>query len=624
MTESATVTHAAPTPRLTLADFEAAQVHEILAKHPDANCQDLNNVLWAAKAAVEDGPRRALELLAGVCSMRLVPEEPTEVYRPMVQWSDGTCSMAPGHLSATDIDALAQLAGSVKHAALRARLADLVWRQEKRRGDQFARMAIAAYRELPVSADTWHGGGQAGWHRALQLAKQIRAAEDIAAIETLLLDAFFAAASDADGYQALHFLRPLRAERRSGGRAREVAEQLEAIGRQRMVLLHAFVAQAHFESAAEWFEWARDRERQALSLSLAAEAIVLQAEQGDGAIVQHTWLTKAIEAYRRVPGRFRVQLGVEAAIEDARRRRETAGHAMLGEMVMLPGPSMDVTDLVQSSVDHVKGRPALEALLAFCGLDSPPDVARLGADAAATLKATPLGSMIDGVVVAADGRQVEHVGPGQGWEPQVEALTRAMFREHAARTALAKIMPARDQLRTEHDYRLGDFIAVAERSPVVPSDRARIVGQGLHAGFCGDMVQAMHILMPQFEHIVRHVLRGAGAFTAQHDPDGLDMEVALASLLERPQMAEEFGDGLTLAIHALMCDRAGSNLRNDVAHGLADEELCDSPFALYAWWLVLQLVTETFAAAMDAAGAPETQGDPTRAPDPAAGPGAPG
>ena len=67
-------------------------------------------------------------------------------------------------------------------------------------------------------------------------------------------------------------------------------------------------------------------------------------------------------------------------------------------------------------------------------------------------------------------------------------------------------------------------------------------------------------------------------------------------------MAEEFGAGLTLAIHAIMCDRAGSNLRNDVAHGLADEEVCNSAFALYAWWLVLQLVTETFAAAIEAAG----------------------
>ncbi|WP_169444538.1 DUF4209 domain-containing protein [Massilia niastensis] len=102
--------------------------------------------------------------------------------------------------------------------------------------------------------------------------------------------------------------------------------------------------------------------------------------------------------------------------------------------------------------------------------------------------------------------------------------------------------------------------------------------------------------MPQFEHIVRQVLQGAEALTAHHK-DGLDMEVALTRLVDRPQMAEEFGDGSKLDIHAIMCDRAGPNLRNDLAHGLANEEACESAHALYAWWVVLQLITETAAAA---------------------------
>jgi hypothetical protein len=593
----------APAP-LNLADFDAAKVYEILDGHADADCHALNKVFWKAKDGAEGAAARALELLAGICSMRLVPEEPAHIYRPMVEWSDGGTSMAPGHIPKDAVDALAQLAATLPSAPLRARIADLVWLLERSRERQFPLMAVQAYRALPLSSDAWYGESRTAWHRALQLAKQIRAEDEASAIEAALLDAFFAAAGDEDGYQALHYLHPLRAERRSGGRAQEVAEQLEAIGRHRIALMHTFVAQAHFEAAAEWYEWAGDRDRHARMLSLAAEAIALQAGQADGAIVEHHWLGKAIEAYRRVPGRFRGQLGVEAAIDALRRKREDAGHAMLGEMVMIPGPREDVRDRVQGAVDHVKGRAAFQALLAFCGLDSPPDVAALRAAAEATLKATPLSTMMGKSVVAGDGRQVENLGPEAGWQAQVDAQARAMFLEHAGKAALAELLPARAQLRFEHDFRLGYFIAIAERSPVVPADRARMLGQGLYAGFCGDMVQAMHILMPQFEHVVRQILRGAGAFTAQHDKEGLDMEVALGSLVERPQMAEEFGDGLTLAIHAVMCDRAGPNLRNDVAHGLADEEACESAHALYAWWLVLQLVTETCAAAMDAGGVP--------------------
>jgi hypothetical protein len=44
-----------------------------------------------------------------------------------------------------------------------------------------------------------------------------------------------------------------------------------------------------------------------------------------------------------------------------------------------------------------------------------------------------------------------------------------------------------------------------------------------------------------------------------------------------------------------------------VAHVLADEALCSSPFALYAWWMVLQLIVETFAAAQGMANAAAAQ-----------------
>jgi hypothetical protein len=600
MTDSAAATPTADFPPLTLADFEAAGLEALLADHVDADCHALQPLLWAAKDAHAEAASRALALLGNVCTMMLTPEEATVVFRPRVVWSDGTGSMTPDHLTASDVEALAQVVDKLAPPALRARVADLVWLRERKRGVRFPRVAIEAYRSRPITFDTWHHGEGACWHRALQLAKQIRAGDEVEKIEHAILDAFFGTAS-SEGYEPLHFVKPLLAEKRAGGRVRDVAEQLESIARRHFDKAHAFLAESYFGAAAEWYQWARDEERQDTMLAMAARSIALQADQGDGAIVQHTWLTKAIDAYRRVPARSRRRLDVDAAIDALRRQREAAGHAMLGEMVSIKGPSVDISDIVKASIDHVIGRIPLDALLAFCGLDSPPDAAALKAEAEASLRAHPLSTLIDSAVMADDGRQVANTGPQAGWEGQVAEKARALFRTNAGFVAVSSLAPALDHIRNEHAYRLADFVAIAERSPVVLADRASIVGKGLHAGFCGDMVQAMHILMPQFEHMVRQVLRAGGAFTAEHRPDGLDMEIALASLVGRQEMVDEFGDGLTLAIHAIMCDRAGSNLRNDVAHGLADDDLCASPFALYAWWMVLQLVVETFAAAQEAA-----------------------
>jgi len=58
--------------------------------------------------------------------MRLIPEEPAHIYRPMLEFSDGGSSMALGHIPKDTVDALAQLAGTLDSAPLRARVADLV------------------------------------------------------------------------------------------------------------------------------------------------------------------------------------------------------------------------------------------------------------------------------------------------------------------------------------------------------------------------------------------------------------------------------------------------------------------------------------------------------------------
>jgi hypothetical protein len=93
------------------------------------------------------------------------------------------------------------------------------------------------------------------------------------------------------------------------------------------------------------------------------------------------------------------------------------------------------------------------------------------------------------------------------------------------------------------------------------------------------------------------------------------MEVGLSSLVELPQMAEVFGEDLTFAIRALMCEQTGPNLRNAVAHGLGDDSLYRSPPAIYAWWLILGMVVQKYLVrrigmepgAADVAEAPEAE-----------------
>ena len=99
---------------------------------------------------------------------------------------------------------------------------------------------------------------------------------------------------------------------------------------------------------------------------------------------------------------------------------------------------------------------------------------------------------------------------------------------------------------------------------------------------------------PQIEHMVRCHLKQAGAQTTTIDEKGIENEIGLRSLVDLPETKKIFGEDLTFEIKALFCDSFGPNLRNELAHGLLDDKKCYSSGAIYAWWLGLKLVLNTF------------------------------
>ena len=117
-----------------------------------------------------------------------------------------------------------------------------------------------------------------------------------------------------------------------------------------------------------------------------------------------------------------------------------------------------------------------------------------------------------------------------------------------------------------------------------------MVGQALHAGLEGDMVQALYMLVPQFDHMIRKALHATASKTQQAPP------IATVPIKD-PRVNELLGEGLTLAFQGVLCDDGGAGLRQAVLEGRADKAVCKSPQAVYGWWLMLQLVMETGAIA---------------------------
>ena len=592
-----------PESPLTADDLASCGYQQAIARDPEewylAMSAELELEIRTARLEGEQTRERALILLARICSLQLEPDNKRAPFQPEWKQADGRRGFMPEDLTTDEIATLSAFAEDVESTLLKARVADLVWLRERRRGIAFAHMAIDTYCQLPLDGDSWLLSGRDGWRRALQLARGIRDTERVALIETGLLQAFRDAVA-LPGHISLSFLGPMWAEDAGRAHAEEFGERLAAQAEARQREGHHADALEYAEAAALWFTRVPAGEpREAAMLALTGQIMVMIGDAAGAAITRKYWYAKAIDVYRTVPGAYREEHQVNTIIAAVRAQQDAAGREALNEMESFEHV-IDLSAFAAKARDRVRGRSPFGALWALTRIHALPNRAQLIAAAERPLPTGRISRLFDSVVLASDGRAVAQrpgIGvDGEGGDAQVLAEATQACHLLCTATVTGMILPALETMWREMHFDLGTFEALANRAPLVPIERAALVAQGLHAGWCGDFVQAVHILVPQFEHIVRSQLKLAGALTTTHDAAGLDTEIGLSNLIERPEMRDAFDVDLTFTIRALMCDPSGPNLRNIVAHGLADESLVKGPYGIYLWWLVLRLVVEQCAA----------------------------
>jgi len=157
-----------------------------------------------------------------------------------------------------------------------------------------------------------------------------------------------------------------------------------------------------------------------------------------------------------------------------------------------------------------------------------------------------------------------------------------------------RILPALEAMIAEHHLHERDFTAFCNQSSIVPKTRVAAFGKALFSGYDLDFDSAIHKLVPQIENMVRYHLKAAGAVTTVLDKEGIEMEINLGALLEKPEAFLVFGEDLVFEMKALFCESRGPNFRHHLAHGLLEtKDLC-SVFAIYAWCLALRIVFNVF------------------------------
>ena len=563
----------------------------------------------AGRKAMEEGRNKCGKvfwLLADACSMMLSPSSQNEPFKPFAVFHDRR-SVIPDDLSESDFSFFADIVDATDDIWLKARLADLVWLKRTPRDVKFALAAIDAYRALPLDTETWIRGGRECWERAISLARMIRNGADgrLEQMEVAIL-ASFNSATRQDGFLGLWLADLLRTNRLAWTRRADIARKLEALAKESDDEGDLHRARNFFSASSEWYKSIPDDTKAAeMAASVAEgwvkEAIARVSSDNPSHMVASSFYENAIQTYRTIPRSERAALRVDERIAELRRHLSDSGEKALGEMQPISTPSADLTQLVENARKAVTGKTATEALLAFVNIHRGVRTDELRKSALERMRQFPLQSLFAATVMSRDGRVVAKRPPlSLGENPTQEdeiAIRAEMVRDYSILVSIVvhgDIWPAHDVILLEHRLREADFVDLANQSPIVPKERSGLFGKALFAGYDRDFVSALHLLIPQIEHMVRVHLKQAGAKTTNLDQNGIENENGMSTLIDLPEAEEIFGKDLVFELKTLFCDSFGPNLRNEIAHGLLDEDSCHSQFAIYAWWLGLRLVFNTW------------------------------
>jgi hypothetical protein len=552
----------------------------------------------AAKEVRESTPEleRTFALFAGLASLMLQADKPAEPYTPAIVMSTGR-TMAEDDLGQEELVFLASVVDRVEPAKLRARVGDILWRRSERESRyRFGTIALEAFMLVDLTPDSWAGDGEDCWARAIELAYRTNAREILTQICKRLLTLFDRATVN-DGYYPMALAALLFRSRVREADALGVADRLRALSSELEESGDLWRARDFVLEAERWYH--RLGESAAVVDIHVREADLWQREvemAGEGArpaFVVASYLESALKALLKVPRAQRGQRGLDTRIEQVRWEIRDAHAAAVEQMTAFDSGVIDLTKAAQHARARVKDLDVLTALMKFVTLAKYASEADARQEATAAVNEPRLSNLASRVVYTPDARVAARSTSTLGEDNQEERIWHVMVSEFSLRAtglAYGAILPALSQLHVEHRLSLRDFRNIAQSSSVVPADREGLFALALFHGFNRDFTSALYLLAPQIENLVRQVLKSARVSTSTFDADNIETENSLNALLERPEATEIFGPDFVFEFRALYCEQVGPNLRNQVAHGLLDDDHSASSHAVYAWWQALRLI----------------------------------
>ncbi|MBQ2921568.1 MAG: DUF4209 domain-containing protein [Tyzzerella sp.] len=484
---------------------------------------------------------------------------------------------------------------------LQARIADILYLAPNFNGDnkqriQYANIAVSAYEKFSIDEQSWFRGGKEAIERLCYLGLQTQGKKQV--FHERLTERILNACLSRDNINPVYTygLANLLYKYKLGkSNYNAVAEKIRTCGDVFLSKNNHRSAILCYELSCNFYKRLDNREKLAFFYKLIADTYERELPYLAPLFGQEN-LVKAKAALKLIPRTHKtddilLKIGkLDAEIEELRELAHT--------QTIESSCEMDIAPYVIDAKKIVSGLDKYEALLALLKISHISNKEEIISSSIARIRKHHMQYYCKRYRFHRDGRLLEkydgEVCILKELNEENPIVKEAAVKQHdifVGLSALGRILPALEVLHQEHRYTFADFLEICETSSIIPTGRSDLFAKGLHFGYNYDFTTASHILAPQFEHLVRKFLKNRGVRTTIEDSaTGKVDEKSLSALVGLPDTPKFLGKNLTFTIASLFCDDRGTNIRNEIAHGLVDSKVGNLAPYIYAWWLIFRLI----------------------------------
>lgn len=582
-------------------DFQQTEIRQLLETVDTLDFYSFDSELSArsrrALANKNYGGYRAYRVLMVVCSFHFSVDRQDAFGPRLIR--DGMRTSIPADIAGEQSQALATIAEMIDHPLLRARVADVSW-YNHRNLHQSAVLAINSYcqtiefylddklsfRYEPPSGlsskvvdlieRAFHivaGTGKrktppeiviATWNRLYTHAEKLRCFTSLDRLARL-----------GQSFSLIEWA--------------QVAQDAERSANAAAASDYAMAVKVVWELAALAHHQSKDHPGFKRCKLKSIEQTLRMREGVDSFMARASWTRDAIRELRAIPG---MQAELEALKTELLELQAQAAHEF--SPFQIP---MDLSEERQGTIDVFKDLTLPEFFYTFARICEVPEKMALHTDIIRDRSDSLLSDLFNGqiytdvlgrVVTQAPTINLDDTPPPEWYDHESLRYLDIQYQMWVE----SRVKPAAQTLMTKFAVDDGHLMAIVSASPFVPSGFERIYALGLARFLQGDMVSACHLLFPQLENSLRHVLSDAGIDTSKLDEELLQEDRSLSGLLSnrREQLESVFGVDLIYTIDLLFNLKGGPCLRHEMAHGKLASGACYLHSSIYACWLMYYLM----------------------------------